>query len=53
MLFYSQNYDDLVTGDGTKALQQACLDTINQILKSESSLENELEAVYFTSFIMQ
>lgn len=53
MLFYSQNYDDLVTADGTKALQQACLDTINQILKAESSLENELEAVYFTSFIMQ
>lgn len=53
MLLYSQKYDDLLTSDGTKALQQACLDTINKVLKQEESLENELEAVYFTSFIMQ
>jgi flagellar FliL protein len=52
MLLYSQKYDDLQSSEGTRALQQACLDTINRVLKSES-LENELEAVYFTSFIMQ
>lgn len=53
MLFYSQNYDELQTSEGTKALQQMCLETINRVLKSETSMENELEAVYFTSFIMQ
>lgn len=53
MLLYSQKYDDLQTSEGTQALQQACLETINGILKSEASLEDELEAVYFTSFIMQ
>lgn len=53
MLFYSQNYDELQTSEGTKALQQTCLETINRVLKSETSMENELEAVYFTSFIMQ
>lgn len=53
MLFYSQNYDELQTSEGTKALQQKCLETINQVLKPETSMENELEAVYFTSFIMQ
>lgn len=53
MLLYSQNYDDLQTSEGTQALQQACLETINRILQSEASLEGELEAVYFTSFIMQ
>ncbi len=53
MLLYSQNYDGLLTSEGTQALQQACLETINRILKSETSLENELEAVYFTSFLMQ
>jgi len=53
MLFYSQNYDELQTSEGTKALQQKCLETINRVLKSETSMENELEAVYFTSFIMQ
>lgn len=53
ILFYSQKYDDLQTSEGSQALQQASLATINQILKSETSLEDELEAVYFTSFIMQ
>lgn len=53
LLFYSQKYDDLQTSEGSQALQQASLATINQILKSETSLEDELEAVYFTSFIMQ
>lgn len=53
MLLYSQNYDELQTSEGTKALQQTCLETINRVLKSETSMENELEAVYFTSFIMQ
>jgi flagellar FliL protein len=53
MLFYSQKYDVLQTSEGSQALQQASLATINQILKSETSLEDELEAVYFTSFIMQ
>jgi flagellar FliL protein len=53
MLLYSQKYDDLQTSEGSQALQQACLETINRILKSETSLEGELEAVYFTSFIMQ
>lgn len=53
MLLYSQNYDDLQNSEGTQALQQACLETINQILNTEASLEGELEAVYFTSFIMQ
>jgi len=53
MLFFSQKYDDLTNNEGTKALQQASLDKINQVLKAESSLPNQLEAVYFTSFIMQ
>jgi|28_taG_2_1085356.scaffolds.fasta_scaffold00002_262 flagellar FliL protein len=53
MLFFSQNYDELQTVEGTKALQQACLNTINEILKNESSVDGQLEAVYFTSFIMQ
>lgn len=53
LLLYSQKYDDLQSSEGTQALQQACLETINRIIKSESSLEDELKAVYFTSFIMQ
>jgi flagellar FliL protein len=53
MLFFSQNYDELQTIEGTKALQQSSLNTINEILKNESSVDGQLEAVYFTSFIMQ
>lgn len=53
LLLYSQKYDDLQSSEGTQALQQACLETINRIIKSEASLEDELKAVYFTSFIMQ
>ncbi|GAB4290761.1 MAG: flagellar basal body-associated FliL family protein [Methylophaga sp.] len=53
MLFYSQKYDGLLTSEGIQALQQACLQTINRILRSETPMEGELEAVYFSSFIMQ
>jgi flagellar FliL protein len=51
LLLYGQNYDDLNT-NGTKALQAATLLKINEILKKEN-VANQLEAVYFTSFLMQ
>jgi len=51
LLLYGQNYDDL-TKNGTKTLQAATLALINNILKAEN-VENELKAVYFTSFLMQ
>ena len=51
LLLYGQKYDDLNT-NGTKALQIATLALINNILKAEK-VENQLEAVYFTSFLMQ
>ncbi|MBL1457172.1 MAG: flagellar basal body-associated FliL family protein [Methylophaga sp.] len=53
MLFYSQNYDDLSTTEGTQALQQASLETINSFLKQQNSDLTGLEAVYFTSLVMQ
>lgn len=52
MLFFSQNYDALNTKEGTKALRQEALTTINTILNNEGQ-ENGLKAVYFTSLIMQ
>lgn len=52
MLFYSQNYDDLNTAEGTQALQQATLENINALLIEEGH-PGELEAVYFTSLVMQ
>ncbi len=52
MLFLGQNYDELNTTAGTKALQKQTLSTINGVLKAEEH-QGELEAVYFTSLIMQ
>lgn len=53
MLLYSQNYDDLQGSEGSTALQQACRETINRVLLAEEQLDNGIEAVYFTSFLMQ
>lgn len=53
LLFFSQNYDDLNTTEGTRALQQATLNTINQQLKTLAGNDTGLEAVYFTSLVMQ
>jgi len=52
MLLLGQKYDELSTTAGTKALQQQTLATINKVLKAEKH-QGELEAVYFTSLIMQ
>jgi len=52
MVLLGQKYDELSTTAGTKALQQQTLATINEVLKAEEH-EGELEAVYFTSLIMQ
>jgi flagellar protein FliL len=53
LLFYGQNYDNLNTSEGTKALQQLALEKINELLMIDPTLEGNLEAVYFTSLIMQ
>ncbi|OUR64656.1 flagellar basal body protein FliL [Methylophaga sp. 42_25_T18] len=53
LLFYGQNYDELNTSAGTKALQLATLTRINEVLSTDPMLDGNLEAVYFTSLIMQ
>lgn len=53
MLFYSQNYDDLTTREGTQALKSAAADTINDFLSQEEKLEDGIERVLFSSFVMQ
>ena len=52
MLLLGQKYDELSTQEGTKALQQQTLITINEVLKAEKT-SGELESVYFTSLLMQ
>tara|TARA_R110002049_G_scaffold182677_6_gene350573 strand:+ start:1055 stop:1558 length:504 start_codon:yes stop_codon:yes gene_type:complete len=52
MLLLGQKHDELNTTEGTKALQQQTLTTINEVLKAEKT-SGELESVYFTSLLMQ
>lgn len=52
MLFFGQKYDELNTPEGTKALQEKTLSTINEVLKAEQT-PGELESVYFSSLLMQ
>jgi flagellar FliL protein len=51
LLFYAQDYQTLSTM-GTKDLQDKVLATINETLAKDFGA-NQLEAVYFTSFLMQ
>ena len=51
-LFSEQSYDLVSSIKGRKALQAKSLKTIKTILKEETGKDN-LDAVYFTSFILQ
>lgn len=51
-LFSDQSFKDVTNIKGRKALQTNALQTIKAILKEETG-KNNLDAVYFTSFILQ
>ncbi|PHS33511.1 MAG: flagellar basal body protein FliL [Methylophaga sp.] len=51
-LFSDQSFENVTSIKGRKALQTNALQTIKAILKEETGQDN-LDAVYFTSFILQ
>ncbi|ABI56327.1 flagellar basal body-associated FliL family protein [Alkalilimnicola ehrlichii MLHE-1] len=51
-LFADQDYQEVNTRAGREALRQAALEEVNQVL-AERGVEQRLEAVYFTRFVMQ
>lgn len=51
-LFSSQSFEEVTTIKGRKALQNSALKAINSILKEETG-QGDLDAIYFTSFILQ
>jgi flagellar protein FliL len=53
LLFSSQQYDVLMTADGKDKLRQATLETIRKTVAAEGAKGEELEGVYFTSFVIQ
>ncbi|MCG5529988.1 flagellar basal body-associated FliL family protein [Halorhodospira halochloris] len=52
MLFADQSFQELNTRAGREELRRKSLDEINGILE-ERGAQGEVEAVYFTSFVMQ
>lgn len=52
LLFSSQSFADLQTGEGKVALKKASVDTINTILEQETG-QGGIDDVLFTNFVMQ
>ena len=53
MLFSSQDNATLMSAEGKEKLRSATLDAIRKVLNSEGSKGSKIEAVYFTSFVIQ
>ena len=52
LLFSSKTSSELVTAEGKQALQNEALSSIQKVLEDETGNKG-IEAVYFTSFVMQ
>jgi flagellar protein FliL len=53
MLFANQKYTVLATRDGKEALRGEALASVRKVLTAGGGHPERLEAVYFTSFVMQ
>lgn len=52
-LFGGQTYEALATTEGKEALRAKALETVQGVIKREGGDSKLVEAVYFTSFVMQ
>jgi len=53
LLFGNKHVEEVSTEAGKEALRKAALDAVRHIISSEGGKPEQLEAVYFTSFVMQ
>ena len=53
MLFSSQQYDVLMSPEGKDTLRQSALESIRRVVAKEGTKPEEVEGVYFTSFVIQ
>ena len=53
MLFGNQTYAQLATREGKEALRNQALEDVRKVLQGAGGHPERLEAVYFTSFVMQ
>jgi flagellar FliL protein len=53
LLFGNKQVEEVSTNEGKEALREAALATVRKIVVAEGEKAEALEAVYFTSFVMQ
>jgi len=53
LLLGNQHYENIASREGKEKLRQESLDTVRHIVKDAGGKSELLEAVYFTSFVMQ
>jgi len=53
MILSGQNYDSVSSNEGKEALRGKCLEAIRTIVKEMGGEAEKVEALYFTSFVMQ
>jgi flagellar FliL protein len=53
MILANQSYDTVSTAEGKEALRKRCLESIRAIVREMGGDSKQVEALYFTSFVMQ
>ncbi|HUI61608.1 MAG TPA: flagellar basal body-associated FliL family protein [Steroidobacteraceae bacterium] len=53
LLFGSQKYSQLATREGKESLRRQALESVRSVINSAGGHPESVEAVYFTSFVMQ
>ena len=53
MILSNQTYESVSTAEGKEALRTRCLDAIRTIVREMGGKPEKVEALYFTSFVMQ
>jgi flagellar FliL protein len=53
LLLGNQNYQTISTREGKEKLRMQALDAVRKVVKSAGGKPEKVEAVYFTSFVMQ
>jgi flagellar FliL protein len=53
MLYGDKQVEEVSTPEGKEALRAATLEAVRKVVKAENGDPNAVEAVYFTSFVMQ
>jgi flagellar FliL protein len=53
MILSGQTYESVATAAGKEELRKKCLDAVRTIVREMRAEPEKIEALYFTSFVMQ